>query len=43
MQENYFKGESVSKDKIREFAVDYFGEYAGYANQFLFYYRRIQK
>lgn len=40
MQEIYFKNKSVIKTHIREFGQNYFGEYAGYANQFLFYHRR---
>ena len=43
MEEHYFKAQSVSKSEIRGFARDYFGKYAGYANQFLFYYRRSQR
>lgn len=42
MQENYFDNKEVSNDKIREFASDYFGKYAGYANQFLYYFRKQQ-
>jgi N-glycosylase/DNA lyase len=49
MLEQYFKGRSEEKNKklknseIGEFARGYFGKYAGYANQFLFYYRRLQR
>jgi len=46
MLENYFKGEDpkkISNNRIREFGREYFGRYCGYANQFLFYYRRLQK
>lgn len=43
MQELYFKNKKVTKTHIREFGQNYFGKYAGYANQFLFYYRRQQK
>lgn len=40
MQEVYFDNQFVPNKRIPEFAKDYFGEYAGFANQFLFYYRR---
>ncbi len=43
MQELYFKSKNVSNKEIKEFGQSYFGEYAGYANQFLFYYRRTLK
>jgi N-glycosylase/DNA lyase len=48
MLEQYFKdkGEKELKklknSEIGDFARGYFGKYAGYANQFLFYYRRLQ-
>ena len=38
----YFK-KKVSDDTIREFARDYFGENAGYAQQFLFHWWRTKK
>ena len=40
MTKLYFEGEERSKQEIAEFGREYFGEYAGYANQFLFYYAR---
>ena len=40
MSETYFDGEKTSNKKIQEFAQDYFGEYAGYAQEYLFYHRR---
>lgn len=40
MNELYFKNKKVSKQEIAEFGRLHFGEYAGYANQFLFYSRR---
>ena len=43
MQELYFKNKNVSNKEMRGFGQEYFGEYAGYANQFLFYYRRLLK
>ena len=43
MCEYYFNGQKVSPDKIREFAQIYFGEYAGYAQQYLFYQIRLAK
>jgi len=39
MEELYFKRE-VSLKEIQEFAADYFGELAGFAQQYLFYYAR---
>ena len=36
MLRHYFKGKKVSDQKIRQFAMDYFGIYAGYAQQYLF-------
>ena len=36
----YFKGRPTSEKKIREFAAGYFGEYAGYAQQYLYHYAR---
>jgi N-glycosylase/DNA lyase len=45
MLEQYFKGrdeKKITNTEIREFARKYFGRYCGYANQFLFYYRRTQ-
>ena len=43
MCECYFGGQKVSPDKIREFAQIYFGEYAGYAQQYLFCQIRLAK
>lgn len=39
MEELYFKREA-SFGEIQDFARDYFGEYAGFAQQYLFYYAR---
>lgn len=39
MQSMYFEGE-VCNDEIVKFAYDKFGEYSGYAQQYLFYYGR---
>lgn len=41
MIQYYFEGQKVSVDKIREFGQIYFGEYAGYAQQYLFYQARL--
>ena len=38
VQEYYFQGKQVSDREIRSFAERYFGRYAGYAQQYLFYY-----
>ncbi len=36
----YFDNTTVSNEKIREFGLEYFGTYAGYAQQYLFMYSR---
>jgi len=41
MQHHYFEGEQVTHRKMREFAAEYFGEYAGYAQQYLFHFARL--
>ncbi len=40
MQLYYFNNKTVSNEKIREYGVDHFGEYAGYAQQYLYIYSR---
>ena len=40
MQLLYFDNNTVSNEKIREFGLDYFGTYAGYAQQYLFMFAR---
>ena len=40
MEEMYFEGQDVKKDIIRDYAIKNFGEYGGYAQQYLFYYGR---
>ena len=40
MEAVYFDGADTSKEKITEFAKDRFGEYGGYAQQYLFFYGR---
>lgn len=42
MEELYFKREAGFKE-IQQFAADYFGELAGFAQQYLFYYARENK
>lgn len=42
MEALYFKRETDEKT-IREFAADYFGELAGFAQQYLFYYAKAHK
>lgn len=41
MTEQYFGEKNASDNKIRAFASDYFGKFRGYANQYLFLYRRM--
>jgi len=43
MEELYFKGKKTSEKKIREFAMKKFGKNAGYAQEFLYHYRRNKK
>ena len=40
MQEMYFSNKPTSNRKIIEFAQGHFGKYAGYAQEYLFHYRR---
>jgi len=40
MKEYYFGGEKVSKEGISKFAREYFGSYAGYAQEYLYHYKR---
>jgi len=42
MEELYFKREASFKE-IQDFASSYFGELAGFAQQYLFYYARENK
>ena len=41
MTEQYFGGKNTSDKEIGAFASDYFGKFRGYANQYLFLYRRM--
>ncbi|MEW6358720.1 MAG: DNA glycosylase [Planctomycetota bacterium] len=41
MAKKYFQGQNVSLQKMREFAMIYFGEYAGYAQEYLFHKVRL--
>lgn len=43
MEHFYFNNEETSIKKIHEYAKQHFGEYAGYAQQYLFYYARELK
>lgn len=43
MEKLYFNGKKTNENEIREFAKEYFGEYAGYAQQYLYYYARKSK
>lgn len=36
----YFKGQNISPKGIQSFAMDYFGKYGGYAQQYLYHYSR---
>ena len=41
MEHIYFEGEPTPKEVILEFAKEHFGEYGGYAQQYLFYYGKM--
>ncbi len=43
MQELYFDGKETPKNVIEQFANKQFGEYGGYAQQYLFYFARQKK
>ncbi len=43
VEEWYAVGENPSYDAIRTWALDYFGGHAGYAQQYLFHRRRLEK
>lgn len=43
VEEWYVIGENPSYDAIRSWALDYFGGHAGYAQQYLFHRRRLEK
>ena len=43
VEEWYAIGENPSYDSIRTWALDYFGGHAGYAQQYLFHRRRLEK
>jgi len=40
MQKYYFKNKKTSNEKIVKFAQDYFNGYAGYAQEYLFYWAK---
>ncbi|MBI4214514.1 8-oxoguanine DNA glycosylase [archaeon] len=42
VRELYFDGQQVSTKKAREFGRQYFGEHAGYAQEYLYYWRRTR-
>lgn len=43
MEQVYYEGNDTKKEVILEFAKEHFGEYGGYAQQYLFYYARDAK
>ena len=43
VEEWYLPGLSLSYDEIRKWAIDYFKGHAGYAQQYLFHRRRLDK
>jgi N-glycosylase/DNA lyase len=40
LKEKYFPGEKATTQQLREFSETHFGEYGGYAQQYLFHYAR---
>jgi N-glycosylase/DNA lyase len=40
VQIRYFDSREVKPEEIRQFGGDYFGEYAGYAQEYIYYYAR---
>jgi len=43
MEQLYYNGEKAKKEEIMAFAKEHFGEYGGYAQQYLFFYARDGK
>ncbi|MSU20251.1 MAG: hypothetical protein EXS30_02515 [Pedosphaera sp.] len=43
LRELYFRGRRVKIQRLQRFSESYFGPYAGYAQQYLFHYMRLQK
>ncbi len=43
LRELYFSRREVNLERLREFAATHFGPYAGYAQQYLFHYRRMRE
>ena len=43
VQREYLKNKKTSDEKIRKWADRYFGRYAGYSQQYLFYYERTKE
>lgn len=43
MEKMYYDGQDTPKKTIEEFAVSHFGDYGGYAQQYIFYYGRDLK
>ncbi len=43
MEKVYYEGKDTKKEVILEFAKEHFGEYGGYAQQYLFFYARDEK
>lgn len=42
MEESYLDGKKLTYPKLREWALQFFGPYAGYAQQYLFHRRRLE-
>jgi N-glycosylase/DNA lyase len=43
MQAAYFDSRDVRIDEIRQFGREYFGKYAGYAQEYIYHYARSQR
>ena len=37
----YFDGKDIKVEKVREFGMDEFGDYAGYVQLYMFHYARM--
>ena len=43
LRELYFRGRRVKIQRLQRFSKSHFGPFAGYAQQYLFHYMRLQK
>lgn len=43
LRREYFDGETISNQRLRDFALEYFGKHAGFAHLYIFYWERKLK